>query len=427
MKKIIHNMRKAEIFFAAGLVVFLVVFVFVSWSETRKESSALAAGQGIDVLGWIWSENTGWISMSCQNQGVCATSDYGVLFSHTTRESSGYAWSDNLGWISFNAADVVGCPSGSCTARLDPNGNLLGWARILSSIGEASDGWVSFSCQNGGNCATSNYQVAVAEDGSFNGFAWGNIVSGWISFSDDSDGTPGPSTYEARLAPEAPTVTPTGTSIIYCTDNRVPIFNFTYDLSNFYNMQSYEITVTKIGDILPVATITGNVIRLPGETQSVTYVGPTLIRGESYNWNVKVTNFISQDSPVTEMAGSPDFFIEVNRRPVVDFTWSPVFIVPNLDTLFTSTGVAQCFTGDILRDCAAAFGDTFFWDIADSVYQGTDDATVADPTVQFLSSGDKIISLSITGDNTGGPCTETKNSGELNVNKPIPEFQEQRP
>lgn len=431
MKKFIHNMRKVEVFFAASLIIFLAIFVFVNWSEDYKEQVVLAADPTIDILGWAWSENTGWISMSCQNEGVCASENYGVLFTKATREFSGYAWSDSVGWISFNAVDTAGCPDGACTARLDAGGNTLGWVRALSGISEVWDGWISLSCQNNSDinfCANnSNYGISVSEDGSFFGFAWGAEVLDWISFSDDSDGVSGPSTYVTTFASEIPTVTPTGTSIIYCIDNRIPIFNFTYDVSNFYNMKSYEINITKIGDILPFATLSGNITRLPGGNMSITYNGPALDRGSNYNWNIKVTNAAGQESLVTELAGSPDFTIEANKRPIVDFTWSPVLIVPNLDTLFISTGTAQCFTGDIPRDCTVASGDAFFWNIADSVYQGTDDATVADPTVQFLSSGDKVISLSITGDNTGGACTETKNSGELNVNKPIPEFQEQRP
>lgn len=89
--------------------------------------------------GWVWSDNIGWISLNCLNDGTCGTAPYGVNADAGTGVLSGYAWSDNIGWISFNAADLSGCPSGTCNARLSGNA-LQGWARALSPVVSAGSG-----------------------------------------------------------------------------------------------------------------------------------------------------------------------------------------------------------------------------------------------------------------------------------------------
>jgi len=66
-----------------------------------------------NLSGWAWSDNYGWISLSCTTGGsngenICSSSLYGVKVATTTTanyqagEFDGYAWSDNIGWISFN-------------------------------------------------------------------------------------------------------------------------------------------------------------------------------------------------------------------------------------------------------------------------------------------------------------------------------------
>ncbi|MFN7972325.1 MAG: hypothetical protein U0166_08240, partial [Acidobacteriota bacterium] len=63
-------------------------------------------GPGVEVqsaalTGYIFAENVGWISLSCGNQGSCATVAYGVT-NDGAGNLSGYAWGENVGWISFS-------------------------------------------------------------------------------------------------------------------------------------------------------------------------------------------------------------------------------------------------------------------------------------------------------------------------------------
>ena len=60
------------------------------------------------ATGWLWSANSGWISLSCENTDSCATVDYGVM-NDGAGQLSGYAWSPNLGWISFSCVDSASC------------------------------------------------------------------------------------------------------------------------------------------------------------------------------------------------------------------------------------------------------------------------------------------------------------------------------
>lgn len=112
----------------------------VGWLNADPANSG---GSGMEVAaskltGYIWSANIGWISLSCDNSNVCATSDYGVT-NDGNGNLSGYAWSENAGWISF-------------------------------------------SCNDSGTCGTVSYGVTIdSETGEFSGYAWGANV-GWIKF-----------------------------------------------------------------------------------------------------------------------------------------------------------------------------------------------------------------------------------------------------
>jgi hypothetical protein len=91
-------------------------------------------GPGVEVgdfelTGYIWCENIGWISLSCENTNSCASVDYGVL-NDGSGNLSGYAWGENVGWINF-------APAGG-GVTIDDEGNFDGWA-----WGE-NIGWIHF-------------------------------------------------------------------------------------------------------------------------------------------------------------------------------------------------------------------------------------------------------------------------------------------
>ena len=108
------------------------------------------------ATGWLWSANSGWISLSCENTDTCAAVDYGVL-NDGTGQLSGHAWSPNLGWISFSCTDSSSCGSVDYGVEVDPtSGEMSGWAWA------ANVGWISFSCTDTASCGSVDFGVRLA-------------------------------------------------------------------------------------------------------------------------------------------------------------------------------------------------------------------------------------------------------------------------
>ncbi|MFN7972963.1 MAG: hypothetical protein U0166_11535 [Acidobacteriota bacterium] len=92
------------------------------------------------VTGYLWAENVGWISLSCANQGTCASVSYGVTNANGTL--AGYAWGENVGWISFSCANSGTCATVTYGVTIDPSGVFVGraWAENI--------GWLTFSASS---------------------------------------------------------------------------------------------------------------------------------------------------------------------------------------------------------------------------------------------------------------------------------------
>lgn len=97
---------------------------------------------------------------------------------------SGYAWSEHYGWISFNAADLAGCPSGTCKAER-VGYQIKGWARILSirDAGANAGGWSGWIQLDppiaGTNATTLNVMASPAR---FEGYSYSDEL-GWLQFN----------------------------------------------------------------------------------------------------------------------------------------------------------------------------------------------------------------------------------------------------
>jgi len=100
-------MIRAKLFFLSA-AVFLGVGLY---------SLASAATQ--DLTGYIYSENVGWISLSCQNNNSCNTVKYGVT-ADDNGFLCGYGFSQDGEWIKFDPKyGGVGT---------DSVGEISGWA-----------------------------------------------------------------------------------------------------------------------------------------------------------------------------------------------------------------------------------------------------------------------------------------------------------
>ena len=111
----------------------------IGWINTEPNDDS---GNGVEVAdftlrGWMWGENIGWISLTCDNTGVCGTTQYGVT-NDGSGHLSGYAWSENAGWINFAPTTCLQDPT--CGVKIDPaTGYFSG--RAWSE----NDGWITFS------------------------------------------------------------------------------------------------------------------------------------------------------------------------------------------------------------------------------------------------------------------------------------------
>lgn len=151
---------------------------------TSAEGSAYAnftltvTTSAIASSGYIWSDNIGWISLSCSNTNTCGTVNYGLTADYNTGLMAGYVWSANVGWISFTAADLTGCPSGACEARVTGGltgifpKTVTGWAKIVA----IDDGWMHLTGTAQDN---SSYGVSLASNKYLSGYSWDATVAGW--------------------------------------------------------------------------------------------------------------------------------------------------------------------------------------------------------------------------------------------------------
>ncbi len=199
----------------------IFIFSLVAVGFLAFSAKAEAAG---NVVGYAWSDSTGWISMNCNNSALPAGfnvstcppgADYGVTLDMTTGAMSGYGWSDNVGWIKFdpvppNAPLYPSNPS-SPTKISSPSTPGIhaaaGWARFCSNVNQAilpdnciantngitpqNGGWNGWVSMKGTNQSGTPFGVTYnGTTGEFGGFAWGGTtnaagseVVGWISFT----------------------------------------------------------------------------------------------------------------------------------------------------------------------------------------------------------------------------------------------------
>lgn len=87
----------------------------------------LKSSRAYKLRGWMYGENIGWVSLSCENTASCGTVDYGVTNDGDGR-LGGYAYSENVGWISFSCENTGSCDNAYYGVPIDSLGNFKGFA-----------------------------------------------------------------------------------------------------------------------------------------------------------------------------------------------------------------------------------------------------------------------------------------------------------
>ncbi len=175
------------------------------------ETKSCTSQCGQKLLGWAWSDNIGWISLSNENcdflaEGTCQNQNYNYYVQAKAAEMAdgevkgeiiGWGWSDNIGWVCFGQtcqgySDLTP-PDGWQTYAKQAGTNdplVFGWAW------NESIGLISLNCGlNSIPCETSDYQLKLIKSdfGSVQrltllGWAWSDI-SGWTSFTPEISDT----------------------------------------------------------------------------------------------------------------------------------------------------------------------------------------------------------------------------------------------
>jgi hypothetical protein len=115
-------------------------------------------GPGVDVgdftiTGWMWGENVGWVSLSCEDTASCGIAAYRVS-NDGEGHLSGFAWGENVGWVNFAQAGAG--------VTIDPiTGDFSGraWAENIGWITFASAGPVSYRVRTGWCSTTASAPV----------------------------------------------------------------------------------------------------------------------------------------------------------------------------------------------------------------------------------------------------------------------------
>jgi len=215
MSCLFQSIRGCLLFVVIGLTIIINGLIGVYFVSAQTPPVGIPSS--IEMTGYAWSSNIGWISLNCKTGGatgndICSTSNYQVKL-NPTGELIGYAWSSNIGWIRFGGLSKFPTAPGNSAVNASmtgtyPNLTFNGWARACagmlgngcSSAGKSLtagswDGWISLK--------GSNYGVSTAKFGTPQ-YVWGSDVVGWVDMS-------------SRASWDAPRATITGTSCMILT------------------------------------------------------------------------------------------------------------------------------------------------------------------------------------------------------------------
>ncbi len=220
----------------------------INFNAAYEPSSQYAAcsrsvGNGtVQLEGWVWNTNLGWISLRCADEDndaatvntnatvSCGTETYGVTMDLDDGQLHGYAWGDAIGWISFNCAD----DAGGCTAQ---NNHLVRAETDLDCPGGV---YSSSTYPTPPNCPDH-----VVEDA----FAWSDSV-GWF----DMSGIAIPFTLPVDPLPE---IIPVPADVSFTVDAQVyPDPNTVVNVPVANNSDQYEVRVA-VNDALGASVVDG--------------------------------------------------------------------------------------------------------------------------------------------------------------------------
>jgi len=412
-------------------IFFLIVISFLITGGIVK------AGTEDNLSGYAWSENIGWISFNCTNQGSCGTADYGVTIEQSGK-FSGYAWSENIGWIDFSpSSPYPAFPNYS--AKIISNDQIVGWARTLSH-GDGWDGWIKM---NG-----DDYGVSLnTGSGDLSGYAWSDMVIGWIKFNGTNYGVT--TSFNSNSPPDEPTIPeeyePTGVAWSSgCTYNMaIPAFNWEYsdeddDPEGTDPQSAYQIRIDNdsifevdgndepildvdefvcIDDprtICPIGTSASHSFS-PVSSQWIAWAE----HGTTYYWTVRVKDSNDAWSEWSEISS---FNTPLHTYPEPNFIHSPEYPSAEEEVLFTD--LSTCYnSSNEPYYCNINGANRYIWTFGDgeTCDSNTNSSCRGNVTHSYSEALEYTVTLQVI-DNVG--VCSAQGDTPINISIPLPEYQE---
>ncbi len=409
--------------FLNSTVLGLTIGVFLAgyaafWIFNKSENfpAEVEAGVSHNVSGFAWSENIGWISFNCTDQGTCGSVNYGVHVNNLTGAFSGFAWSENIGWIQFDPAGPYPSEPNSSAKLNAGNNEVSGWARAVAN-GGGWDGWIKM------RGTAPDYGVSWnSGTKEFAGFAWGSDVIGWISFNCADLGVCATSNYKVIANINSPPSASglSATKGDYCT---VPSHAFSWifsDLEDGSTQTSYNLEVAKNSSFSPAEIqASGTAAKTRQFNVKVSpAAGVDLAYNTEYFWRVKTFDSAGADSGWITGAS---FTTEPHLYPTSNFTFAPSTPSQGEQVLFSES--AQCFdTANNAIACPVA-NTNYSWDFHFETPPFTQEATGHTATTTYNDTATHTIALDVT-DADSKTC---RNEKPLVPKSPLPKFKETAP
>lgn len=391
------------------LILFFSLILFISQTQTTKSAQDCSS---LELTGYAYSENIGFISFNCSNNDTCATVNYKVVIDGATGKFTGFAWSENIGWINFGPEGPYPGPPGQEVKLSTGSGKVTGWARACAVFASDCSGALKSDSARGGwdgwiRTADGSYDITLNDStDEFEGWAWGGDIIGWISFNCLNEGTCAVSDYKVEssfsVIPSSPTALQTNTKAGYqtnaynvqdpcdgltvCSVTPIPKFQWTPDGVQ----EEYQLQVDDNSDFSSLLWDSGWVVT--DISTDIVYAGSAMAWDAEYFWRVKTISCFNESN----WSNPAKFY--TNRYPIADFTVGYGFQGEDVLYTFTSTSIEPDHEEPSgYSEISNVNGSiiTTEWDLDDN---GTYEETGT--TVQKIlpTSGAAVIKLRITDD-----------------------------
>jgi len=206
----------------------------------------------------------------------------------------------------------------------------------------------------------------------------------------------------------------------FCSSSPAYFFSWTYSDADNDTQSRFDFQVDDSGASFPSPEIDRTYSGLsnpsPSSNNQAVIVLPSaqsdyLTYNRTYNWRVRVYDSRGLDSG---WINGTAFNTPNHRAPICNFTWSPINPSPQQSVNFSDTSICYDLSGS-QTPCA-----NWNWTFTDA---NPSSSTQQNPTTQFLTSGTKDVTLTVT-DSFGKQCSTTK---QVIVNLPLPKWKEIRP